>query len=114
MYFEIYRTLLRGVKLLLRIIYVLDWTLVGTNLQCRGSEVRKGRLKKVDECYLACLTVSSMFIYGTKSKCNNNGCNCWCQTSARSNGTCLLTPTQDYKLYKHENLIKGKYDHEFT
>ena len=83
--------------------------MVGTNLQCQGSEVRKGKLKKVDECYLACKRESSMFIYGTKSKCKNGGCNCWCQTGARSNGTCLLNPSQDYKLYKHDNLIKGKY-----
>ena len=77
-------------------------------MECDGAEISKGRFSNIVECSLACKGVSTMFIYGSGSKCNKDGCTCWCETSALSNGTCTYTPIPNYNLYTHNNLEKGR------
>ena len=77
------------------------------NKECDGSDISKGRFLKVGGCSTACHGISTMFIYGTGKKCNRKGCKCWCETSARPDGTCSMNPIQNYELYKYANLVVG-------
>ena len=46
-----------------------------------------------------------MFIFGTEdfgsSKCNSDGCNCYCETSATDQGLCDMVNHNGYRLYKY-------------
>lgn len=58
----------------------------------------------VDDCGVACKGVSSMFVYGTtdygvKDVCKSEGCRCYCETSASSEGTCSMLNHNGYRLY---------------
>lgn len=62
-----------------------------------------GYYASASECAYACKGKSTMISYGTNdfgdTNCNNNGCKCNCETSA-SGGTCSISITKKYKLYK--------------
>ena len=73
--------------------------------ECDGSEISKGKLPSVDDCASQCKGVSSMFAFGTndflKNRCNKEGCNCLCETSATEEGTCERVDHNGYRLYKY-------------
>ena len=93
----------------LELLNVLDWKMVKENMRCDGAVVNKGKFLGIGGCSSACNGLSTLFIYGTtESKCDQNGCNCWCETSAGSDGTCNLIPMQGYKLYTYKNLNPGE------
>ena len=46
-----------------------------------------------------------MFSYCRGSCCDTNGCECFCETSALSDGTCKVIEGRGYTLYKY---LKGK------
>ena len=91
-------------------ISILEWTLQASKTECSGSEISKGKLPSVDECASECKGISSMFAFGTndylKNRCDNNGCNCLCETSAAEEGTCDRVDHNGYRLYKYS---KGHY-----
>merc|ERR1719273_198384 len=47
-----------------------------------------------------------MFIFGTnnfgKRRCNNDGCKCYCETSALEDGSCEVKNHKGYLLYKFD------------
>ena len=82
------------------------WLKVADKQECGGSENYKGFVPSVEECALKCNTEASMFIYGTRDygnvdSCNDNACQCYCETSATVNGTCDQQSHDGYRLYKY-------------
>ena len=73
--------------------------------ECSGSEISKGKLPSVDDCASQCEGVASMFAFGTNdyltNRCNNDGCSCYCETSATEDGTCNSVNHNGYRLYKY-------------
>ena len=86
---------------------IIEWALVEENRECDGTEINKGRFLTVDGCSLACKGIATMFIYGTRKKCNEKGCICWCETSALPDSTCSMIPIENYELYEYVNLAIG-------
>ena len=84
----------------------LGFSLVAEKKECSGAEENKGRMKSIEQCADACNGVSTMFIFGTNDfvshsfSCNDNGCKCWCETSAKDDGTCDIIKDEWYRLYK--------------
>ena len=83
-----------------------EFSLVAEKKECSGSETHKGRFVTVEECALSCKEVASMFIFGTNNfgttRCNTNGCKCYCETSAQDDGSCNVINHNGYLLYKYE------------
>ena len=54
-----------------------------------------------------------MFEFGTNdygtTRCFNDGCKCYCQTSATDEGTCNRLNHDGYRLYQYSNLNLGDY-----
>jgi hypothetical protein len=79
--------------------------LVAGKTECGGSEVGKGKLPSVDDCASKCEGVASMFAFGTNDfgtdRCNDEGCSCYCETSATEEGTCEREDHNGYRLYKY-------------
>ena len=75
--------------------------------ECAGSEMYKGYFHEISECAESCRQVSSMFIFGTnefgKNRCNENGCACYCETAATSDGHCQMKDHKGYNLFKFKN-----------
>ena len=46
-----------------------------------------------------------MFAFGTNdfgtNRCNDDGCSCYCETSATEEGTCKRVDHNGYRLYKY-------------
>ena len=87
---------------------IVGWTLVAEKKECSGSEVYQGRLHSIEACVSVCRGVASMFIFGTNdsgysgwNRCNIDGCTCYCETSAKDEGTCNMISTQSTRLYKY-------------
>lgn len=78
--------------------------MIAEKTECDGSEAWKGRQYTVDQCASQCKGVSSLFIFGTNdysdNRCFDNGCDCYCETSARSDGTCPRIAHNGFRLYK--------------
>lgn len=82
------------------------WSLVAENKECGGSQLYKGKQHSVEACGTVCRGVASMFIFGTNDFglvdwCNNQGCTCYCETSATDPGTCDIIHSNGYRLYKY-------------
>ena len=79
--------------------------------ECAGSEQKIGMVTSVLHCAVACKSVSSMFAFGTNaygnSRCSKGKCQCLCETSASSDGTCKEVRHTGYKLYKYSSGVKG-------
>ena len=92
------------------------WQVVAEKKECKGEEGYRGTLQKLEDCANACLTVSSMFAYGTNDftsdvknhRCYPEGCSCYCETAASKRGTCEAVNHLGYRLYKYANMVKGK------
>ena len=75
--------------------------------KCGGKEVSRGKRDSVLECAEACYGVALMFVFGTnefgKDRCNEYGkqCECYCETSARLDGTCDQLDHKGFRLYKY-------------
>ena len=84
----------------------LGWNLVGQKLDCDGSEEAIGRLTEIGDCASACIGISSMFIFGTNdfgtNRCYDDGCECFCETSASPIGSCNTISHEGYRLYKYQ------------
>ena len=89
----------------------IKWSLVAAKTECTGQEERWiGKVQDVETCARSCKGVSSMFIFGTndfgEGRCNKDGCNCMCETSAWPNGTCsMFDPDKyekGYRLFKYD------------
>ncbi len=89
--------------------FFLEWFLVEEDKECTGHGEYKGRFQDLVDCANACNGVSTMFIFGienrTQSRCNNDGCKCFCETSAAANGTCNMTPHNGYRIYGYQNSL---------
>ena len=61
-------------------------------------------MDSIDDCAKACTEHASMFVFGTNDfgvdRCDMTGCNCLCETAARSDGTCNTADHRGYRLYK--------------
>ena len=72
--------------------------------ECDSTEIFKGKLPSVDNCASQCKGVASMFIFGTNDygtdRCNDDGCSCYCETSATEEGTCNRKNHNGFRLYK--------------
>ena len=83
---------------------VLAWSIVGEQQECEGREIGKGKMDSIDDCAKACREHASMFVFGTNDfgvdRCDLTGCNCLCETGARSDGTCDTADHRGYRLYK--------------
>ena len=98
----------------------IKWTLVATKTECIGQDERWiGKVQDVETCATSCKGVSSMFIFGTndfgEGRCNKDGCNCMCETSAWPNGTCSMFDSdkyeKGYRLFKYD---EGKFKLQVT
>ena len=73
--------------------------------ECSGSEESKGYVQSLGTCASICKGEASMFIFGTndfgESRCNSDGCKCYCETSATEQGTCDIIDHTAYRLYKY-------------
>ena len=77
-------------------------SLVADKTECKGSEEDMGKFSTLVECAEICKGVSSMFAFGLPpSRCNSEGCQCLCETSASAEGTCTQTSHSGYRLYKY-------------
>ena len=106
-------------------IRIPRWTLVKAKGECAGSEMKIGMVTSIGACSEACKDFSSMFAFGTNdygnSRCSNyyskwalkfnnkvvTKCQCLCETSASSDGTCKEVRHTGYKLYKVGSGDKG-------
>ena len=78
--------------------------LVRDKKECNGSKIDKGTQPSVSECANQCKDTTLMFIFGTDDygeiRCNDDGCHCYCETSAAPNGTCDEVNHNGYRLYR--------------
>ena len=101
--------------------------LVKEKTECAGSEKKIGMVPSIRDCAAACKGRSSMFAFGTNdygnSRCSNDyskltwrlrpelkvvlKCQCLCETSASSDGTCKEVRHTGYRLYKYGSGDKG-------
>ena len=93
-------------------VQIPRWTLVKAKRECAGSEMKIGMVPSIGACAEACKDFSSMFAFGTNdygnSRCSgcpgcsgNPKCQCLCETSASSDGTCKEVRHTGYRLYKY-------------
>ena len=95
-------------------IFIIEWGLVAEKKECSGSEIHIAALHVVDECASRCKGVASMFVFGTndygEARCWDEGCSCYCETSATEEGTCSTVNHRGYRLYKYGiTTLKGSY-----
>jgi len=90
---------------------VPTWTLVGEKKECAGADGYV-RLPTVDACASNCRGVASMFAFGTNDfgtpRCDDGGCLCLCEKSARADGTCDQVNHNGYRLYTFAKVCKDK------
>ena len=81
--------------------------MVAEKNECSGSEILKGNFYTTDDCASQCKGVASMFLFGTNDfgepRCYNNGCYCYCETNATTEGNCTKVVNKGYQLYKYSN-----------
>ena len=88
-----------------------DWILVNKKKECSGSEDDKGRVGEISQCAEKCRAISSMFIFGTNefvsedTSCDEDGCECYCETDATRDGNCDMEDHNSYNLYKFVNWV---------
>ena len=90
-----------------------DWILVNKKKECSGSEEDKGPVVEISQCAEKCRAISSMFIFGTNEflseddvkSCDEDGCRCFCETKATSDGNCRMKDHNGYNLYKFVNWV---------
>ena len=91
------------------ILLHIGFALVGEKIECTGSEEWGDPQPTAEACAIACEAKGvSMFIYGTndfatkesENRCNEDGCSCYCEKSAASDGTCTTTDHLGYRLFK--------------
>ena len=81
--------------------------MVAEKKECDGAEIEYGyneTIASVEECANKCRKSSSMFAFGTNDfgvpRCDNNGCQCLCETAAADDGTCDSVQHKGYRLYR--------------
>ena len=98
-----YNTLLKFYSYL--VFVVIGWNIVSEKKECTGSEIHKGKFSTTEECATQCSGISFMFIFGTNdfgtTRCSNEGCDCFCETSSVSPGSCDTQTNDGYRLYKY-------------
>ena len=86
--------------------------MVAEGIECDGSEISKGRVHTFEECASQCEGVASMFVFATNdfgvTVCNDEGCPCWCETSAMDKATCTKKISNRFRLYKYSNPNLGE------
>ena len=91
---------------------IVGWSLVAEEKECSGSGLWMGYLDSIEACVAKCRGVASMFIFGTNdfgyNRCYSEKCACYCETSAKDEGTCNLISHSGYRLYKYYSA--GYYD----
>ena len=93
----------------------IGWELVAEKTECDGKEKDLSPQPTTEACAKACEGISSLFIFGTNdfqvedkikgTRCDSDGCKCWCETAAGEDGTCTQEPHPGFRLYK----FVGKY-----
>ena len=98
-------------------VRLLKWSLVAIKMECSGEEIGNffWKARHLQDCAKSCVGLSTMFIYGTNdfgtTRCNNDGCKCFCETSATQEGNCTLTNNNGYRLYQYSNRNLGEILH---
>ena len=99
--------------------FLVFWTLVEENKRCNDggagnqAETAKGAQKTISNCATLCSHEgASMFRYGTNdfggSNCHvRDGCQCYCEKSASSDGSCPMTVATGYYLFKYTTINSG-------
>ena len=82
------------------------WLLASEKKECGGSEVFKGKYAEEDfrSCANACSGIASMFLFQRREYCQrdvNGHCECFCETSANSDGTCHTKSADFHNLYAY-------------
>merc|ERR1719242_733176 len=87
------------------------YELVADKKECGGKEDFKGYISTLEQCAKTCKTISTMFAYGTNdfgtTRCNNNGCKCYCETAAFTDGTCSEVNHNGFRLYRYKPDLKN-------
>ena len=91
---------------------LVDWILVDKKKECSGLEKQIGMVSEISQCAEKCRAISSMFVFGTNEfgyedvygkRCDEIGCDCYCETEATSDGNCTVKDHDGYNLYKFVN-----------
>ena len=87
------------------IILAVSWALFGKKIECTGTEIYQDIVSSIENCAGICSRLATMFLYGTNSEtCTDEGCKCWCETSAGYEGTCTTKSNSNFNLYRFESL----------
>ena len=79
--------------------FLVDWSLVMQKTECTGEEIYRGRHLELYQCANSCRNISPMFVFGTTERCDNKGCECFCETEATVDGNCPTRGHIGYDLY---------------
>ena len=96
-------------------ILIESLSLVAYQKECDGSEINAGRFSTLVECAEICKGKSTVFAFGAKvprssnNRCFADGCQCLCETSASTDGTCSQASHIGYRLYKYRYYKNSKY-----
>ena len=83
------------------IILAVSWALFGKKIECTGTEIYHDIVSSIENCAGVCSRLATMFLYGTNSEtCTDEGCKCWCETSAGYEGTCTTKSNTNFNLYR--------------
>ena len=70
-------------------------------MECTGTEIYQDIISSIENCAGICSRLATMFLYGTNSEtCTDEGCKCWCETSAEYEGTCTTKSNTNFNLYR--------------
>ena len=86
----------------------VDWKLVANKSECNGTEFKAGHFENIEECAEQCRDASSMFTFGRCRFSNDDKCKCYCQTAAKTDGTCEIIGNNRYSLYAFTQTQKSK------
>ena len=78
-----------------------SWSLLKEKTECAGKENAKGYFLAIKDCASQCREEASLFIFGTHDRCIEGGCECFCETAAKSDESCDLISTDGFHLYKY-------------
>ena len=87
--------------------------LIAEKFVCHGKHFERGYLQTVEECFRACASNSSLFIYARMDevRCTTVGCFCYCEEVTKD-GECITVVIDDqyFDLYKVGKDLYQKYN----
>ena len=85
-------------------LHFTDWVLVAEKKTCNRPGKSIGNLN-INSCADKCKGIASMFKFHRHDDCPTGVCACFCEISAKPDGTCNTLQNRYYNLYKY----KGNY-----